>query len=135
MSIFTEGAAMAVVAGLGYAALTQGTAVAVPDAVGMRLTELTYQDGNFVQAHEIYGTDALAARWSAQITRGATPLCQGEGPGVYERHERSVMDVDTWVGDACPPLAPGDRAIAVWSWVDENGTVNRISGEVLIDTP
>ena len=120
---------------LGIIALASGTEIwssfQAPPA-GMRLLRLEYINGQFVQQHEVFGVDVIDARWSAQILRDGVPLCGGAGDAPYDGGRAKRMVPDIWAGDDCPDLKPGDVALATWRWVDESGTVRRISGEITI---
>ena len=122
----------ALIVGAGvWFATTVTAAFLTPDPVSMHLEYLRFQDGRFVQSHIISGVDVLSASWTAQITRGSRPLCQGGGVAPYEGGAKELsMTPSEWTGDQCPPLMLGDIGAASWEWLGADNTRYRIAGIV-----
>jgi hypothetical protein len=109
-----------------------GSLTSIPP-VEMRLLELKYEDGHFIQKHEILGGAIIQADWTAQILRGDTPLCEGGGTAPYDGDQSKRMTPDYWTYDECPDLMPGDTAIAAWTYTGSDGVVRTISGKITLE--
>ena len=96
------------------------------------LKHLVYQDGLFTQEHSISGDGVLQMDWTAEINRGDRQLCSGSGTAPYQNETPKTFDADAWTGGDCPPLLPGDEALAVWEYFDDDGTRVRLSGLIVI---
>ncbi len=100
--------------------------------VALVLAELRYDDGMIRQRLDVQGTDVLKAEWAAKIEREGRAICGGGGAWAYTGGE-GVLSPSDWTGDDCPELEAGDVGVAVWSWIDSDGTKKSISGEVVIE--
>lgn len=124
-----------------YGMLTLGTLALVetavtPPPIRMELNYLRFEDGHFHQHIAVSGRDAITAEWSARIWRADgerdAVLCSGGGHFPYNGEPSKPMTPDYWTDDTCPPLKPGDQALAVWSYRAEDGVIRSISAEITI---
>ena len=103
------------------------------DSARMELESLRYENGKFYQVHKITGATSMRAEWAAKITRDGGFLCVGGGTSIYKNGGSPPMDPSFWTGDDCPELRPGDKADAVWEYVDENNVRRRIGANIDIE--
>lgn len=102
---------------------------------GLRLLELSFEDGQFHQKHAVYGSEAISGEWTAQISRDGVPLCQGGGAAPYVDGQEKRMTPDLWTDDLCPALIPGDLAVATWEFKGGDGLTHSIKGTIIIPEP
>ena len=107
-----------------------------PEPVSMSVKHLRYSDGEFDQWIAVEG-GPVQADWAAKITRASEDgvdrfLCVGGGRSIYTGAPSPRMDPSFWTGDDCPEILPGDRAHASWEYRDADGTIHRISAEIVI---
>jgi len=105
--------------------------ITTQEPAGMRVVHLKYEDGVFIQRHQVYGTDAIVGKWSAEIMRGNRQLCSGGGVAPYKSGEKAFPP-DQWTGGTCGEIEKGDIARAVWEFTDHAGSMQRISAEIQI---
>lgn len=134
MNFFTAVAGMSAAAVIiGQSAINFVEDLATTQPVEMRLAELRYEDGNFIQRHEVSGIPVIMAAWTAQILRGDIPLCEGGGTAPYEGGQAKRMTPDYWTGDQCPAIKAGDTAIAAWTYTGSDGIIRTISGKITLE--
>ncbi len=105
-------------------------------SVSMTIKHLRYVDGEFDQWLDVEG-GPVQADWAAKITRTGDDgnerfLCVGGGRSIYTGSPSPRMDPDFWTGDNCPEIMPGDHAHASWEYRGADGTIHRISAEIII---
>lgn len=103
-----------------------------PKPRSMQLETLVFDGEKFTQKHIVKGTKLLPAAWTAQIRRGSEPICEGNGPGIYENKKETMLGINDWVGDICPKLEDGDVATATWEYKTEKGFHEIIGGKIVI---
>lgn len=110
-----------------------------PEDVRMTVKHLKFEDGDFDQWLLVEG-GPIQADWAAKITRYSPDgterfLCVGGGRSVYDGTPSPRMDPDFWTGADCPELQAGDHAQASWEYRDQDGTIHRVSAEIVLTIP
>jgi hypothetical protein len=83
----------------------------------IEFVRLHYESGKIGQELIIHSDTPIPGKWSADINRGTTFLCGGEGRSPYEpRAKGSILwfTPDEWTHSTCPTLRPGDIISATW---------------------
>ncbi len=128
--IMTAGAmGLAFLTTLGAQDLLDGGQEAQP--LALVLGKLVYENGEITQQIHVQGADVIKAAWAAKIERGGVAICGGGGEWPYTGGI-GVLTPSDWTGDDCPELLSGDIGIAVWSWIDSDGTKKSIVGELMV---
>lgn len=106
-------------------------ALSGPEAVSLTVERFDYVDGHFYQHIAPHGREVVIAKWAAQILRDNKPICEGSGTAPYAGSTKK-MTPDYWTYSTCPPLEPGDVAIASWQWTNEKSLTLSTSARLVI---